>query len=161
MKRSLAVLLVLGLAASFAVAPAQAKKKKKPVRAERVVEVDYQLGGLGVSTPAATAGTCFVDPTQPASCKDVALMKGESYIKIEIQDASGTTVPGSMNQGDIDGDGVNDIYGQFCGAMPEPIQLQDSYAPVSISMYPGVCADASSGGIPTTGTIVVTLSNMP
>ena len=160
MKKSVVVMLILGLVASFAVAPAQAKKKKVK-RTERVVEIPYQLGGIGVSSPAATGGVCFTDPTMPASCKEVPLQEGETHIKIEITDATGTTVPGSMNQGDIDGDGFQDIYSQFCGSHPEPIELQDPFAPVSISMYPGVCGDASGAGIPTVGTITVTLSNAP
>lgn len=161
MKRSLAVLLVLGLAASLAAAPAQAKKKKKPVRVERVVEIDYQLGNLGAATPAYTGGVCFVDPTMPASCKEVPVQKGDKFIKVEVQDASGTTVPGFISQGDVDGDTISDGYGQFCGAHAEAVPLNDEFTPVGISMYPGVCADASGGGIPTTGTIVVTFSNMP
>ena len=153
MKKSIVVLLILGLAAAFAAAPAQAKKKAKP----RVVEIPYQLGGIGASTPAYTGGVCFVDPTMPASCKEVPLMKGEKTIKVEILDATGTSVPGSINQGDIDGDGFNDIYGQFCGSTPEPLELQDEFAPVQFSMYAGVCQDASGAGIPTTGTIRFTL----
>ena len=161
MKRSLAVLLVLGLEASFAVAPAQAKKKKKkPVRVERVVEIDYQLGNIGVATPAYTGGVCFVDPTMPASCKEVPVQKGDKFIKVEVQDASGTTVPGFISQGDTDGDTIADGYGQFCGVHTEAVPLNDEFTPVGVSMYPGVCADASGGGIPMTGTIVVTFSNM-
>ena len=89
------------------------------------------------------------------------MQKGDKYIKVEVQDASGTTVPGFISQGDVDGDTISDGYGEFCGAHAEALPLNDEFTPVGISMYPGVRADASGGGIPTTGTIVVTFSNMP
>ncbi|MGH2807469.1 MAG: hypothetical protein ACRDKT_09345 [Actinomycetota bacterium] len=166
MKRSVVVVLLVGLLAGLLMAvPAEAKKKKKkkkaPVRVERVEEIPYTLGNLGVASPAFTGGVCFTDPSFPASCKEVPLQAGETYIKIEVQDATGSTVPGFISQGDVDGDGISDGYGEFCGAHAEAVPLADAAAPVGISMYPGVCADASGGGIPTEGTIVVTFSNMP
>jgi hypothetical protein len=164
MKRTIVVALTVGLIASvFAIAPAEAKKKKKkakPVRVERIVEIPYTLGGLGAATPVRTGGVCFTDPTMPASCKEVPLQAGETYIKVEVADSTGTTVPGFISQGDTDGDGISDGYGEFCGAHAEPVALTDAAAPVGISMYPGTCT-TPSGGIPTTGTITVTLSNMP
>ena len=156
MKKTLSiVLMALLVASAFAAAPASAKKKKKP--SQRVVEIPYTLGGFGVSTPGPSGGSCFTDPSMPASCKEIPLQVGETHISIEIQDASGTTVPGSISQGDANGDGISEIYGQFCGSTAEPLQLQDEFTPVNLSMYPGVCADASGAGIPTTGTIKVTL----
>ena len=160
MKKSIVVLLILGLVAAFAAAPAQAKKKKK-VRTERVVEVPYTFGGVGVASPAATGGLCFTDETQPFGCKTVPVMAGEAYVKIEVVDATGTSVPGFISQGDIDGDTIADGYGEFCGAHVEPMPLNDEVTPVGVSIYPGVCQDASGGGIPTTGTIIATFSNMP
>jgi hypothetical protein len=162
MKRTIVVALTVGLVAGvFAIAPAEAKKKKKVVRVERVVEIPYTLGGIGVASPVRTGGVCLTDPTMPASCKEAPLQAGETYVKVEVTDASGTTVPGFISQGDTNGDGISDGYGQFCGAHAEAVALTDSAAPVGISMYPGVCSDATGGGIPTQGTIVVTFSNMP
>lgn len=163
MKRSIVVLLILGLVASFAVAPAQAKKKKKKknARVERVVEVPYTFGGLGVATPVRTGGVCFTDETMPFGCKTVPVQAGERFVKIEVKDSSGTTVPGFISQGDVDGDGISDGYGQFCGAHAKAVALNDESTPVGISMYPGTCSDVSGGGIPTTGTIVATFSNLP
>ena len=163
MKKTLSTLVIMGLIfGAFMAAPAEAKKKKKKaVRTQRVVEIDYTLGNIGAATPAYTGGVCFVDPTMPASCKEVPVMASEKYIKVEVQDSSGTTVPGFISQGDTDGDGISDGYGQFCGAHEAPVQLTSPGTAVGVSMYPGTCADASGGGIPTTGTIKVTLSNMP
>jgi hypothetical protein len=159
MKRSLAVLLVLGLAASFAVAPAQAKKKKKPVRVERVVEATYQAPGLGATVAGAGGGICpFADPTTQ-TCIEFPLQLGEKYVKVEITDATGGSVAGSVSQGDTDGDGVGNLYGQFCNAHPEPIKMESSSAPLRVSFYPG--GDPSCVSTPTTGTIKVTFSNMP
>ena len=160
MKKTLSTLVVLGLIfGAFMAPPAEAKKKKK--RVQRVVEIDYTLGNLGVATPVRTGGVCFVDPTMPASCKEVPVSASEKYIKVEVADASGTTVPGFISQGDTDGDDIADGYGQFCGGHAEPVQLTSPGTVVGISMYPGTCSGAAGGGIPTTGTIVVTLSNMP
>ena len=161
MKKSVVVLLILGLVASFAVAPAQAKKKKKPARTERVVEVPYTFGGMGVATPAITGGLCFTDETMPFGCKTIPVQAGEQYVKIEIKDAVPSTVAGFISQGDVDGDGISDGYGEFCGAHAEPVPLNDEFTPVGVSFYPGVCSDGSGVSFPTTGTIVATFSNMP
>ena len=163
MKKTLSTLVILGLIfGAFMATPAEAKKKKKKAKkTERVVEIDYTLGNLGVASPAFTGGVCFVDPTMPASCKEVPVTASEKYIKVEVKDATGTSVPGFISQGDTDGDGINDGYGEFCGSHDAPVQLTAPGTPVGVSMYPGICADASGGGIPTSGTLVVTLSNMP
>ena len=163
MKKSVIAVLILSLIASFAVAPAQAKRKKKPpARYERVVEIPYTMGGIGVSTPAASGGVCpFTEPGS-GECIEVPVEKAsETYIKVEIADAIPTTIAGFISQGDVDGDGISDLYGDFCGGHPEFIPLEGGTAPVRISFYPGVCADASGVSLPTTGTITVTFSNQP
>ena len=164
MKKALIFALVIGLIAGAMAAPATAKKKKKkkPVKIERVVDIAYSAPGAGVSGPAGTAsgGICpLADPTTQ-QCIEVPLEAGDKYIKVEITDASGQNVAGYISQGDTDGDGISDLYGEFCGAHPEPIALTSSAAPVRISFYNGVCAD-NSPAIATTGTIKVTFSNLP
>jgi hypothetical protein len=146
-------------------APATAKKKKKkkpPVRVERVVDISYSAPGAGVSGPAGTAsgGICpFADPTTQ-QCIEVPLEPGDKYIKVEITDTSGQNVAGYISQGDTDGDGIGNLYGDFCGGHEEFIPLESPSAPVRISFYNGVCAD-NSPAIATTGTITVTFSNLP
>ncbi len=161
MKKAIVVALTAGLVAGAFVGPADAgKKKKKPVRVERVVEVDYAAPGLGVTTPAASGGICpFADPTSQ-ECIEIPLQLGEAYIKVEIDDAAGQTVAGYISQGDTDGDGISDLYGDFCGAHPEPIELLSTSAPVRVSFYNGAKTDCAPS-LATTGTITATFSNLP
>ena len=165
MKRILVLMMVIGLIFG-SIATADAKKKKKkppaPVRMEEVIEIPYQGSNIGAATPAATGGTCFVDPTLPFSCKvAIPTFAEASFIKVEVIDATGQKAGGFISQGDVDGDGISDGYGQFCGAHAEPIAMATPGAPVDISIYMGICSDASGPSIATTGTIKVTFSNMP
>ena len=163
MKKALIFALVLGLVAGAMAAPATAKKKKKkkPAPIERVVDLEYSAPGIGVAGPGGVGGgLCpFSDPTSQ-QCIEIPLEVGETYIKVEITDATGQNVAGYISQGDTDGDGVGNLYGEFCGAHAEPIALE-STAPVRISFYNGVCAADNSPAIATTGTIKVTLTNHP
>lgn len=161
MKKTLTIVLMLALVAgAFAAAPAQAKKKA--VRTERVVEIEYVMGGIGISSPAASAGVCPMTEPGSGECIEVPILSlKEKYIKVEIADALPTTIAGFISQGDTDGDGISDLYGDFCGAHEAPIALEGAGAPVRISFYPGTCADGSGVSFPTTGTITVTFSNMP
>ena len=163
MKRAIAVALALGLLAGAMVAPAEAGRRKKrkppvPVKVERVVEYAYQGPGIGFSTPVASGGYCYPEPT---ACAVFLPEAGEKYIKIEVVDASGTTIAGSISQGDQDGDGIGDLYGEFCGAHPEPVELAVEGAPFDLSMYSGSCYGTPSPSVMTTGTVKVTFSNMP
>lgn len=164
MKKAIVSAVVIGLVAGAMVLPAEAKKKpKKPVRVEAVVEVPYTGGELGINTPAASAGGCL-NGAPAFSCKEIIPpSSGFSYIKIEIKDASGLTVGGFLAQQDADGDGLQDGYGEFCGAHSEFIPLEVPGTVVGISLYPGACDNAGTPApsTPTTGTIVATFSNMP
>lgn len=160
MKKAIVVALTAGLVAGAFVGPADAGKKKKVKRVERVVEVDYAAPGIGVTTPAAAGGICpFADPTSQ-ECIEIPLQLGEKYVKIEIADAAGQKVAGYISQGDTDGDSISDLYGDFCGGHPEPIALQSSSAPVRVSFYNGAKTDCAPS-LATTGTITATFSNLP
>ncbi len=164
MKRTISVLLAAGLIIGMFAMPAVAKKKKKPakpVKVERVVELTYQGPGAGVVSPAASGGICpFSDPASQ-TCIEIFPEAGEKYIKVEMADATGLTVGGFISQGDTTGDGIGDLYGDFCGGHPEPIAMQAEMTAVRISFYEGACADASGPSVVTTGTITVTFSNLP
>jgi hypothetical protein len=163
-KKIVVTAVTLGLLAGAMIAPADAaKKKRKPVvRIEEVVEFDYTGGQLGASTPAYTGGACLVDPTQPFACHEIippsAALK---FVKIEVIDASGQKAGGFISQGDTDGDGIGDGYGQFCGAHTESVPLTVPGAVVGVSLYAGVCSDASGPSVVTTGTVRATFSNLP
>jgi hypothetical protein len=168
MKRTIVVALTMGLVAGvFAIAPAEAKKKKpaKPVRVERVVEFAYTIGGIGFSLPDSPApyqsfGACPLADPSTLECIEFPLQAGETHVKVEITDASTTKVSGFLSQGDVDGDGIGDGYGEFCGGHAEAVPMASPAAPVRVSFYPGTCPDATPS-LPTTGTIKVTFSNMP
>jgi hypothetical protein len=164
MKKAVVVALTVGLIGGAIVGPAEAGKKKKkpapaPVKVERVVEVDYQLTGVGIATPVRTGGVCpFADATSQ-TCIEVLPEIGEKYVKIEVKDATGQKQYGFISQGDVDGDGISDGYGTFCGAHTEPVELAASAA-VRVSFYPGATADCAPS-IASTGTVVYTFSNIP
>lgn len=164
MKKAVVVALTAGLMAGAIVGPAEAGKKKprvpKPVvKVERVVEVDYQLTGIGVATPARTLGVCPFADASAQKCVEVFPEAGEKYVKIEVKDATGQKQYGFISQGDVDGDGISDGYGTFCGAHTEPVELA-AQAAVRVSFYPGATADCAPS-IATTGTVVYTFSNLP
>ena len=163
MRKTIAVALALGLLVGAFIGTAEAgKKKKKVVRIEEVIEIPYQGGQLGIASPAATGGVCFVDPSMPFSCKTATpVTPGMKYIKVEVQDATGQKAGGFISQQDADGDGLNDGYGEFCGAHEEAVPLEVESGPVGISLYAGVCKDGSSPSVVTTGKIIATFSNMP
>jgi hypothetical protein len=156
MKRSLAVLLVLGLAASFAVAPAQAKKKKKPVRVERTAQGTY-------AAPATVIGNCT--QVDGVGCMTIVTGGSEQYLTASATDATGQPVFISV-QADLDGDMQSDTnYGTFCGETAEPIKF-DKGASLIFWVGPatGIPDRATSGCVPgqgTQGTLDVTFSNMP
>ena len=154
MKKSLVVLLVVGLAASLAAVPAQAKKKAK--RVERVVEINYDRPGIGVA-PAGGYPTGF-----PDAATEIPTSTQDKFIKIEVTDASGQKVWGFISQGDIDGNGVNDDgYATFCGGHEESLPVANPGVPIiGVYAFAGAC-DSGEPSIMTSGTIKVTFSNMP
>jgi hypothetical protein len=161
-KRSLTMLLVLGLIVGSLVGTAEAKKKKKKVkRIERVVEITYNGPNAGVSTPAATGGVCQLSTDEPGACIETPTSTKDRYVKITVTDASGQAVAGSISQGDTDGDGVSNIYGQFCGETPAALPLAAPGVPLRVTAYAGTCADGSTPSVMTTGTITLTFSNLP
>ncbi|HEV2756004.1 MAG TPA: hypothetical protein VG318_09545 [Actinomycetota bacterium] len=168
MKKAIVVALTAGLVAGALVGPADAGKKKKkppvpppaPVKVERVVEIEYQVPNLGVATDVTSGGICMLDTNNPGSCVNIPLQAGEAYVKIEVADTSGQKSYGFLSQGDTDGDGIGNLYGDFCGAHPEPIEMLSQSVPLQISLYNGA-AGSCVPSVATTGTITATLSNIP
>ncbi len=155
MRKAIAVALALGLLAGAMVAPAEAGKKKKKKRVERVAETTYEAPALGSAT---TGGVCL-RPTN--SCGDIATSGDEKCVKVEIADATGTAVAFTLGQ---DSDpatlGTELDYGQFCGTTgDEPIEIEPGYPLV---VFPWAFGDVvCPGGVATTGTVTATLSNLP
>lgn len=156
MRKPIVVLLILGLAiGSFAV-PAEAgkkKKKKKPKRVERVAESEYQAPAFGSPE---TGGVCF-RPTN--SCGDIPTGANERFVRIDIDDASGTASPFTLGQ-DTDPDtfGTETILGDFCGTTGDDFLQIEPGLPLIV--FPWALGGATCpGAFSTTGTVKATLSN--
>ncbi len=156
MKRFLILFMILGLIAGCA-ATAEAKKGQKSTRTERTVEGSYatqfvpfhvwckQHGGVG--------------------CVTIETRENEKFLTAKAVDAHGQPVLVEV-WGWGDGAEPSNTYGSFCGETDEPIAFDrgaDVYLIVGGSTHydlptPGA---SCSPGFGTTGTISVTLSNLP
>lgn len=158
MKKVITLCLILGLLAGALAAPAEAgkkKKKKKPKRVERVAESTYEAPAFGSPD---TGGVCF-RPTN--SCGDIATGAGERFLKIEIDDLTGTAIGFTVGQ-DTDPDtfGTETTYGDFCGTTgDDPIQIEPGLPVIVFAWAFG--GATCPGGIGTQGTIAATFSNLP
>ncbi|HJR46104.1 MAG TPA: hypothetical protein VJ927_10925 [Actinomycetota bacterium] len=159
MKKALAIALSFGLLAGAMIGNAEAakKKKKKVVKVERVVELAYDSPGVGVAVQGGATGYPIGFP----SSQDMPTSGEERYVKVEIVDASGQKVNGSLAQSDQDGDMfVDDLGEPFCGATEEPIEFEPGTTVVGVYAHNGTCADGTPS-IMTTGTVTLTFSNLP
>jgi len=153
MKKSIVLLLVLGMIFG-AVASAEAGKKKKPKKVTRVVEGGYDAPALIL------VGTC--SQTGAIGCVAIVTAPNEKFLSAEVTDQHGQPVYVSVSA-DTDGDNSDDTtYGSFCGSTKEPIAIDpgvEAHLWVGFTLDPGFVGCAP--GIATTGTISVSLSNMP
>ena len=161
MKRLITLALAVTVAAALVAAPAEAGKKLKKAPKPRVVEVPYQGGGIGIASPVYTIGACPMTSPGSLECIEIPPMPGEKFVQIEVKDAVPLTPAGFISQGDVDGDGIADGYGEFCGAHEEPVLLEGGMTPVRVSFYPGVLSNAGGASFPTTGTIIATFTTTP
>lgn len=156
MKRIAVFLMIFCLiVGTVAVAEAAKKKKKKPKRVERTVEGSYD------APPLVIAGTCA--QSGAIGCVAIATGPGETFIKAaNVTDAHGQPVVVSVSA-NTDGEIGDDVsFGAFCGELTEPIQIE---AGVELHLWVGVVEEAvtqaCAPGVATTGTVSVTLSNLP
>ena len=154
MKRSLVLLMILGLIAGSV---ATAEAKKRPRRVERTVEAGYTQGSYPLDDP-----YCW---RPGGSCVRIEPRKGESFFTATAVDAHGLPVLVSA-WGPETGQGTQRFYyGSFCGETDEPIAFLPGFdvdLRVELpggNLSPSVVADCPMSG--TTGTISVTLSNLP
>lgn len=154
MKKILVTAVVIGLVAGSLAAPAVAKKKK-PKRVERVVETVYELPATGVGAPVGS-GVCFGATN---SCGRAAVGAGEKFVKVEITDASGLPVSFDLGQDtDPDAFGTEHDLGQFCGTTGDkPIEIVPG---AEILVFPWMIGP-SCASVGTTGTVTLTISNLP
>ena len=148
MKRFLILFMIFGLLVG-SVATAEAGKKKKPVRVERVVEFEYQCPCPGLfQLGTATGG----DPNLGGGAIPVGA--DDLYLTAEAVDTTGQAVAVSVQQDD--GTGANAPTGEFCTKTEEPIALTPGREIRIFIGLPLICPSVSVGG-----TITFTLSNMP
>lgn len=149
MKKSLATLISIGLIfGAFAAQPAEAKKKRKPKRVERVVEFNYTCPCPGILQ----LGTLTADGTNIGG--GGVAPGAEVYLTAVSEDASG--MPVSVNFNQIGASGFNESRGTMCGETEEPIALTPG-ADVNIFIdgFDPTC------GLGAGGTLTITLSNLP
>lgn len=149
MKRSLILLLALGLVFG-SIATAEAGKKKK--------RVERQAQGSYTSTGVVAVGLCA--QTDGTNCMEIATAANENYLTAKITDSHGLAVPVAV-KADQDGDGSTEVlYGTFCGETTEPIQIDPG---VPVVFWVGISPDTAALGCPpgTTGTLDATFSNLP
>ena len=141
MKRSVIVLLVLGLLAGGVAGEAGAKKKKARVAEDTYVAPAYlQWNPTG---DANIGGVSF-----PTSAD-------ENFISIEITDTLGTPVSAAAGQ-DPEGDGTVATT-PFCGSTAEPLPIEGGL-PVTVFVFVGPCTDPPSPGFATQGTVTATFT---
>ena len=156
MKKTLILALIVGLIAASMAGPAVAKKKKKPKRIERQIELAYQAPSPGV--PGAV-GACLSGFAEGTACIDTPTGADDKYISVDVADASGQASYGILAQDtDADNPGL-EIFATFCGATTEPIKIAQPGLTLRVSLYAGPSPDCP--GVATTGTINGTLSNLP
>ena len=157
MRKTIITLVAVGLVAGALLAPAaEAGKKKK--RKARVVTATYHTPAGGVATPVVSGGisSCTTGVAN-VGCIEVPTTAKDRYVKIKVTDASGQNVGGYVSQGDTNGDGIGDLFGDFCGAHSSPVPITPG-RPLKVSVYSGTCADGSPSVV-TTGTIKATFTS--
>lgn len=157
MRKPIVMALVLGLLLGALISPAEAgkkKKKKKEARVERVVEAPYQCP-CGTSPGLGWIIGDFGGAIIPTGADDL-------FVKVDLKDQVGPTVHFSLSQGDVDGDGLSDSIGVFCGSTgEEPLSIKPGLE-LQVFIRSGVCPTPTDGvAVATGGTITATFSNLP
>ena len=143
-------ILVVGLAAGLvfgSLASAEAGKKK-PKRVERVDEQAYAAPAYFYWAPSGDniGGVKFA--TGPT----------DKFVSIEIKDAAGMDVSGSVGQ-DPEGDGTVATT-PFCTKTEEPLPIEPGLE-VTVFVFVGPCTTPPGPAVATQGTVVGTFSNLP
>lgn len=153
MKKLIATCLTLGLLAGALAMPADAKKKRKPKRVERVAEGTYDNPAIGIPGVAGTSSA--------GGAVEFGLASNEAFINVEITDDAGRPVMATMSQDSDPSDTTWEIFATFCGTTDGPVDVVPGLA-VRVSVYTISGPDhPTCVGPATSGTIKATLSNLP
>lgn len=149
MKRFLILLVALGLIAG-SVATAEAKRS----RVERTVEATY-------AGPWLPFGNWACAPSEHRGCVTITTGPKESFLSAKVTDAHGQPVLVQV-WSEYNYEGTSPIfYGSFCGETTNPIRFP---AGVTLKLWVGYFGPSVPDcgvGLATTGTVEVTLSNLP
>ncbi|HEX2294097.1 MAG TPA: hypothetical protein VHN37_02185 [Actinomycetota bacterium] len=151
MRRTVTILLVMGLVGAAMAVPADAAKKKKKKPAVRVVEATYSQPAIGIG---GVAGAC------PAgACPTIATLTNETYAMIVIEDDVSPSGYVAFNY-DPDGDGIQNPGSgpDVCGSTAEPVAMEPGTA---YTAWPWAAGPACPGSASTSGTIKLLLGSDP
>ncbi|HVE98006.1 MAG TPA: hypothetical protein VNA12_02375 [Mycobacteriales bacterium] len=146
MNRILVAVLSLGL---IVASGATADAKRRPTRVERVVEGRYE------AYPAPVTG-CN-EPLGNFACLIVETRANETYFTAKVTDTHGQPVFFEVRSEQ------DDSYMHFCGETSEPIAIAPRtrlHVFVALNGW-GIAGGCMHGRVKTTGTIRVTLANLP
>jgi hypothetical protein len=159
MKKSVVMLLVLGLIFGALVGAADAKKKKKkppaPVKIERVVEYTYQVPSPGVS---GVAGSCLAANVDNTGCKNIPVSVEEIYVSVSVTDATGQPTNFYLAQETDPSNTSLEIFASGCGSTAAPVPISPG---IELRVQVAAVGGPDCPGVATTGDVKVVLSNMP
>jgi hypothetical protein len=145
MKRSIVLLVVLGLVFGSLVGSAEAKKKKKAPK-PYTITATYDNPAIGTAGAGVTLGA----PAFASSATNI-------YLDVEIAD-SASPVPYADLSWDTDGDGINDTGVTVCGTTGEDLVVPPG---TSITAFMWALPSPFCAGFSTSGTIKATFSATP
>ncbi len=155
LRRFLVLFMVFGLMAG-AVATAEAKKRPKPKPKPAPVRIERTVEGSYGPYPAPVTG-CN-EALGSFDCLTIRTLPTEAFFTAKVTDAHGQPV-----FVEVEYPGGHDLA-TFCGRTNKPIRFTPGTELsfyVGLAMRVGVQTDCPAHSIKTTGTIIVTLSNLP
>lgn len=156
MNRTLTVALLvtaLGVPQAAHAAPA----KRKPRKHTRTVTISYRTGPVLNVTGVVNGVLCNVNGVDTATCVEVPLKADEYYVKLVTADTTGQPAGIQWHEGSLPTTDSSNGYDGVqigCGTLNGKVRK-----PKQIVVYVG--PSAPDCPVATTGTLTVTLSNLP